>query len=211
MEDQWLSWVKQLHSIAATGLHFGESEYDKERYQQVGDIAQSMLASLANTPVEAIQQLLNDGESGYCTPKVDVRAAIVRNNKILLVQEKNNSLWTMPGGYADVGLSPAENVIKEVQEEASLEVVVRALYNVRHKAKHEFRPDIRDFYKFYFLCDIQGDDEPTPGSEVIAAKFFSLESLPPLCTGRIIHRDLELALQIYDKFTQGDTISTLYD
>jgi hypothetical protein len=119
MEDQWLTWAKRLQAIASTGLHFGASDFDKERYQDIHDIANKMLATLGQVPIRTILDLVPDTAEGYATPKVDVRGAVFKADKILLVKEKLDGLWTLPGGYADVCISPSENVEKEIQEEAS--------------------------------------------------------------------------------------------
>jgi len=190
-----LNWAKRLHSLAATGLHFGTDDFDRERYEEIANIAKAMMGSLGNVPVERIRDLVSDSGQGYVTPQIDVRGAVIRGGKILLVQEKSDGLWTLPGGYADVGLSAAENVAKEIFEEASLQVAVDKLYCVRHKAKHGYDADVRDFYKFYFLCHCPGDHLAKPGLETQAAEFFALQSLPPLSTGRVIGADLHLAFE----------------
>ena len=97
-----------------------------------------MLSALGSVPIEKIEGLVTDFAKGYATPRIDVRGAVIQNDQILLVQEKADELWSLPGGYADVGLSAAENVAKEISEEANIEVVVRSLYSVRHKAKHAY-------------------------------------------------------------------------
>ena len=165
MEQIWLTWAKQLQAIASTGVHFADDPYDRERYTEVVRIAQQMLSALGSVPIEKIEGLVADFAKGYATPRIDVRGAVIQNDQILLVQEKADELWSLPGGYADVGLSAAENVAKEISEEANIEVVVRSLYSVRHKAKHAYSQDARDFYKFFFLCEQTDDADPTPGLE----------------------------------------------
>ena len=198
MEDRWLHWAKKLQAIASTGLHFGSSEYDKERYAEVGDIAQQMLAALAAVPLARIQDLVPDFADGYATPKIDVRGAVFDGQQILLVREKTDGRWTLPGGYADVGLSAAENVEKEISEEANLNVRARALYAIRHKAKHGYRPDTRDFYKFFFLCERLDDEHPRAGAETLEAAFFHKDKLPELSTGRVIATDIHAAFSHRD-------------
>ena len=193
MEDQWLTWAKRLQAIASTGLHFSKDDYDKERYAEVQEIAQTMLALLGQVPVARIQELVPDFATGYATPQVDVRGAVFDGDRVLLVQERTDGLWTLPGGYADVGLSAAENVEKEISEEANLTVKARQLYAVKHKAKHAYRPDTRDFYKFFFLCEQIDAVAPLPGAETSAAEFFSLEQLPALSMGRVIQADIASA------------------
>lgn len=196
MEDQWLSHAKKLQAIASTGLHFGASDYDKERYAEVADIANLMLANLGNVPIKAIANLFPDHAKGYANPQIDVRGAVLSQGKILLVQERSDGLWTLPGGFADVGLSAAQNTVKEIQEEANIDVRATRLYAVKHKAKHDYDADIRDFYKFFFLCEpINAEQQPAPGPETSAAAYMSLDDVPPLSTRRVITADLELAFE----------------
>lgn len=175
MESPWLTWAKRLHAIASTGLHFGASEFDQERYQQVADIAKAMLADLSELPIDRLGQLLGELGTGYVTPQVDVRGAVLREGEILLVKEKSDGRWTLPGGYADVGLSAAENVRKEIWEEASIDVTVQRLIAVRHKAKHPYRPDVRDFYKLFLCVVSDGSSGPAPGLETADARYFPTE------------------------------------
>ena len=207
MEDSWLAMAKKLHAIASTGMFFGESEFDKERYAEISEIATQMLADLGQKPISQLPDLFPDFATGYATPKVDVRAAIIRDNQILLVREVLDGLWTLPGGYADVGLSAAENTVKEVKEESGLNVSIRQLIGVFHKAKHEYTQDVRDFYKFYFLCDEDGTGEPETGPETSDVGFFNLDSLPPLSLGRSIHKHIELAFE----FNNNPQSTTIFD
>ena len=207
MEDRWLHLTKRLHAIASSGLFFSESEFERERYQEIADIALEMLADLSNKPIEKISSLFPEFALGYATPKIDVRAAIIRDNKILLVREKLDGLWTLPGGYADVGLSAAENTAKEVKEEAAIDVVPEQLLGVFHKSRHEYDEDIRDFYKFYFYCRELSDQEPGTGSETSDVGFFTPTELPPLSTGRSIKKHIMLAFD----YLEGKHQQTVFD
>jgi ADP-ribose pyrophosphatase YjhB (NUDIX family) len=198
MEDQWLKWAKRLQAIASTGLHFSKDEFDRERYGEVAAVAASMLASLGSIPIERIERLLSDFARGYATPKVDVRGAVIEEGKILLVRERSDGLWTLPGGYADVGLSATENVIKEIREEAGIRASVTGLYSVRHKAKQAYEPDILDFYKMFFLCRRVDGETPKPGSEILDATFFTRDGLPQLSRGRVIESDIEAAFMFHE-------------
>jgi ADP-ribose pyrophosphatase YjhB (NUDIX family) len=198
MEDQWLNWAKRLQAIASTGLYYSKDDFDRERYREIASIAQSMLASFGNIPIRRIEGLLSDFAKGYATPKVDVRGAVIEDEKILLVRENSDGLWTLPGGFADVGLSATENVIKEIREEAGIRASVTGLYAVRHKAKQVYEPDIRDFYKMFFLCR-RVDAEPTkPSPEIIEAAFFARDGLPQLSKGRVIESDIEAAFVFHE-------------
>lgn len=203
----WLQWAKRLHAIASTGLFFGKEAFDKERYQQVADIASAMLGALGDVPIERISELFPDHAQGYATPKVDVRGALIRGDQVLLVKEKSDGLWALPGGYADVGLSAAQNVVKEIQEEATLAVRAVKLFAVRHKAKHAYQQDARDFYKFFFLVEEAGAQAPCAGYEVEAAKFFPAEQLPDLSTGRTLAADIQAAFAC----KRATAFETLFD
>src|SRR5260370_10527657 len=127
MEDQWLKWETRLHAIASAGVYFNKDDFDRERYREVATIAQSMLGSLGNIPIQRIEGLLSDFAKGYATPKVDVRGAIIEDEKVLLVREKSDGLWTLPGGFADVGLSATKNFINEIREDHAIRASSTAL------------------------------------------------------------------------------------
>jgi ADP-ribose pyrophosphatase YjhB (NUDIX family) len=193
MEDRWLTWAKRLQAIASTGMHFSREKFDRERYEEIAAIANAMLADLAQVPVARIEALVSDFATGYATPKVDVRGALFYGENILLVREASDGLWSLPGGFADVGRSPSENIEKEFWEEANLRVKATSLYGVRHKARHDYRQDARDFYKLFFLCERIDDAMPVHGSETSAVGFFARHDLPPLSRGRTIESDIEAA------------------
>ncbi|HWH16836.1 MAG TPA: NUDIX hydrolase [Allosphingosinicella sp.] len=207
MESQWLTYAKRLQAIASTGLHFSKDEYDRERYAEVGEIAGAMLAELGRVPVERIASLVSDFAKGYATPKVDVRGALIEDDHVLLVRERSDGLWTLPGGFADVGRSAAQNVEKEIREEAGLAVAARGLYSVRHKAKQPYDPDARDFYKLFFLCERVGAGEPVAGAETSEARFFPRGRLPKLSRARVIEEDIEAAFA----FHASDLRVTMFD
>ena len=193
MENTWLSWAKRLQSVASTGLHYSRDEYDWERYEEIAAIANEMLSALGSVPINRIQGLVSDFAKGYATPKVDVRGAIIEGDEILLVREVSDGLWTLPGGFADVGLSPGENIVKEIWEEATLRVKATAIYGLRHKAKHEYDPDVRDFYKIFFICEHAEGSQPRPGPEITEVGFFGLDALPALSTARVLEKDIAAA------------------
>lgn len=197
MEDKWLTWAKQLQAIASTGLHFSPGDYDRERYEQIAQIANSMLSVMGDVPIQKIESLASDFAKGYATPRVDVRGAVIEEGKVLLVKEETDALWSLPGGYADVGLSPSENIVKEIQEEAGIPVRVKSLYSVKHKARHGYDPDARDFYKIFFLCECVDNSRPAPGVETSEVGFFDIGDLPPLSTGRTIKEDILAAFDVY--------------
>ena len=116
--------VKQIQAIAYAGLEYCENDFDRERYEELRKLSQLLLAEITDTPLEKIQNLFAN-EVGYQTPKVDVRAVVFKENKILMVKEKIDGRWSIPGGWADIGYSPSEIAIKEAREEAGAEVARR--------------------------------------------------------------------------------------
>ena len=120
----------------------------------------------------------------------------MHQGKILLVREKSDGGWTLPGGFADVGLSASENVIKEVREEAGLDVSVHGIYAIKHKAKYPYKQDLRDFYKLFFLCEQGGEPSPRVGPETSDVAFFDPKALPALSTTRVLEVDI-LAAFVY--------------
>jgi len=207
LEPRWLTHAKRLQAIASTGLHFSCDPFDRERYEEIGAIANEMLAQIGNVPIERIEGLVSDYARGYATPKIDVRGAIVEGDSVLLVRERSDGLWTLPGGFADVGLSAARNVAKEIREEAGLAVKVRQLFSVRHKAAAEYSPDVRDFYKLFFLCARIDGQAPRAGSETIEARFFRRDELPPLSRGRTIESDIDAAFAV----SADPRLGTIFD
>ncbi|MCR9277387.1 MAG: NUDIX hydrolase [Pseudomonadaceae bacterium] len=202
-KDSWLDWVKKIHAIAGTGQHFAASEFDRERYDELNDIATMMLAQLADSTPQAIKGLFTDHGEGYSTPKVEVRGAVFdgESDRILLVQEKADGLWCLPGGFTEVGLSPRQNIIKEIREEAGIDVTVGRLFALKHKIRHNYTPDVRDFYKLFLLCEDPRGDVPIAGMETSDARYFPIDALPPLSEGRTIADDIHLAVRHRDEPT----------
>lgn len=192
-EPAWLARAKRLQALASTGRHFTDGVHDRERYDEIASIANAMLADLGRVPIERIEALIPDYAACYSTPKVDVRGALIDGDRILLVRERCDDLWSLPGGFADVGITPSRNVEKEMFEEAGLRVRATRLYAIRHKANHPYDLDVRDFYKMFFLCERLDDAEPATGSETSEVGYFRLDALPPLSTGRVLPADLEAA------------------
>ncbi len=195
MEDLWLKFAKRLQALSSTGLSYCKDEYDKERYEEILQISLEMIALIGDVPIQRIEELLTMHSKGYVTPKIDVRGAVFQDEKILLVREKSDGLWTLPGGFADVGLSAAENIEKEIREEASISVTARKLYAVRHKSMGKYKDDARDFYKLFFLCDKSDSAQVRAGLETTEARYFSQTEIPKLSTARVVIDDLNLAWQ----------------
>ncbi len=207
LEDVWLARAKRLLALAETGQHFCSDPFDRERYDELAAIARDMLADLGRVPVARIEDLVPVHAAGYATPSLDIRGAVFREDRILLVRERTDGKWAMPGGFADIGLSPAENAEKEILEEAGLHTRARRLYGLRHKARHPYPADARDFYKLYFLCDEIDTQDPRPGPETLDAAFFAEDALPDLSLGRVIPSDITAAFAAY----RAEPSVTLFD
>lgn len=184
-EPLWLPVARELQAVAQAGLTYATDAFDRERYEAVREAAAKLLAQgFTIDPLATRDALAN--LNGYPTPQVDVRGAVFRGDRILLVQEKSDGRWSLPGGWADVNLTPAENVAKEVEEEAGLLVRAHRLAAVYDRSRHGYAPpQPRYVYKLYFLCEEQGG-ALAAGTETADAAFFDLEALPELSTGRVI-------------------------
>ena len=173
--DKILDWAVELQAIAQTALYYCKDKFDIERFQKIRDISAEMMALKSDLPIEKVKNLFC-GDEGYQTPKVDTRGAIFRDEKILLVQESDGR-WTLPGGWCDVDQSPAENTVKEVREEAGLEVKVDKLVAVHDRNKRNAQTYIFGVAKMFFLCTELGG-EFQKNIETIDAKFFAENEIP---------------------------------
>jgi ADP-ribose pyrophosphatase YjhB (NUDIX family) len=182
MDSFWLDSVKRVLALAQNGLAYADNPYDIERYEELRRLGGEMLARLADSPVETVSALLA-GETGYQTPKTDVRGVVLRGGRVLLVRERIDGFWALPGGWGDVGLSPGEVAVKEVREEANIEVAPVRLLAVLDKRFYNHPPSPWHTWKLFILCEERGG-QPTPGLETSEVKFFAPEELPPLSLTR---------------------------
>lgn len=185
MDPEWLSLVRRLQAIAQNGLAFSRGNYDRLRYDELREVAVRLAALGSGGDVELIRSLFS-ADDGYRTPKVDVRGAVVEDGRVLLVQERSDRRWTLPGGWAEPHLSPSENVVKEVREESGLDVVAEKLVAVYDRARHESPPYPFAVYKLVIRCRRTGG-ALAPSDETMDARFFAPDDLPPLSEGRINH------------------------
>lgn len=184
----WLEWAREIQSLCQTGLAFASNNYETQRYTRLNEIAAEIVASQTNESRETLVEVFS-AQPGYATAKIDVRGAVVRDGKILLVQERRDERWAMPGGWADVGEIPSEMVAREVREESGFEVVPRKVAAV-FDANRGGRPlEFFHAYKIIFLCDITGG-EARASDETMDAAFFSFEELPPLSIQRTNEKHL---------------------
>ena len=190
MEPKWLEWAKRIRAISQSGLAYTRDEYDAERYEKLRQIAAEITAGHSKLDSERLVELFSKN-IGYATPKVDVRGAAFRGEKILMVKEREDGGWTLPGGWADVCESPSENVIKEIREESGLETCVLKLAAVYDRSKHPHKPLMIDHvYKFFFICEIIGG-EAKKGSETDDVGFFGEDELPGLSISRVTEEQVK--------------------
>ena len=181
MTDQ-VNWAKKIAALARTGLHYSKSHYDSDRYEQLLNIAAEMLADAAAADQERVRAVLELDE-GYITPKVDVRGAVFRDGEILLVREAVDGLWTLPGGWADIGDAPSEAVEREIREESGYEAKAVKLLAVEDRSRRH-PPSVHDVYKMAFLCELIGG-EARASAETTEVGWFSEAHIPPLSLGRV--------------------------
>lgn len=195
-EPNWLKWSKQLQAIAQAGLEYSKDAFDLERFQQIRELSIDIMHNHTGTSKESLKGLFAN-ESGYQTPKVDVRAVVFKENKILLVREIVDGKWTLPGGWADTGISASENVIKETSEETGYVVEPIRLLAVLDKDKHPHPTSPYHIYKMFFLCELIGGAARN-SIETNGVGFFERHSIPPLSIGRTTENQIELAFQYLD-------------
>jgi ADP-ribose pyrophosphatase YjhB (NUDIX family) len=181
---RWLEWSKRLQAIAQNGLTFARDPYDVEKYKELQSIAAEMLAAGSGLEQSVIFGLL-EKETGYATPKVDVRGVVFRDDKLLLVRERAEGKWTLPGGWADVCGSPAENVMREVYEESGLTTRATKILAVFDRSKHPHEPPFAfHVYKLFLLCAVTGG-AARASAETDSVEFFGEEEIPELSLTRV--------------------------
>lgn len=196
MKTEWLAYAKQLQAIAQAGLEYSTDPYDQERFRQIREIAVDIVAKHTSLEHQLVTDLFAN-ESGYQTPKVDVRGAVFRDNKILMVRESGDGSWSLPGGWADIELSVKENVEKEIFEEAGVKAKALRLIGVLDRNKHVDDGYPYSVYKVFVQCQyVQGDF--IENIETCEARFFSLEELPPLSHSRINYEQIKMCFDAKD-------------
>ena len=196
MSVEWLNWARRLQAIAQSGLAYAQDPYDVERYEQVRRIAAEIAASQSGTTADSIDALFG-GESGYATPKVDIRAVVLdEEGAVLLVREKEDGLWTLPGGWVDVGESPSESVQREVKEESGYEVRAVRLLALWDRDKHPHPPMPFHVYKVVIQCELLGGEPLAASTETGGVGFFSKDALPELSLGRVTPQQIERLIEL---------------
>lgn len=186
----WLDMAKRMQALAQSGLEYSDNKYDRDRYQQMRQLSLEIMHDFTELKMDKLVGIFAS-EQGYQTPKVDVRGVVFRGNQILMVRETIDGNWSLPGGWADVGLTPSEVVIKEVWEESGLVVVPERMLAVLDKNKHNHPPDMFHIYKIFILCR-ETEGELKGGMETSETGFFGPDKFPPLSVPRITTEQISL-------------------
>ncbi len=202
-ENEILRTARRIQALAQAGLHYAENEFDRQRYEELRDLSIQLAASVADKPINKIRDLFTN-ETGFQTPKVDIRSVVIKDSKVLLARERSDGGFALPGGFADINYSPAEVAVKEVREETGLEVRVTRVLAVIDTDRHNFPPLEYHYYKLVLLCELTGG-ELTDSNETTEAGFFDFEDLPVLSEKRntrqlfdLIRRQLATELTYFD-------------
>lgn len=202
---QWIDWIIELQSLAQAGLTYCKDVYDEERYERIRELSAEMMSHLAEVPVEKVKELFCN-EIGYQTPKIDTRAAIFQDDKILLVRE-NNGTWSLPGGWCDVNVSVAENTIKEVKEEAGLDVTADRIIAVQDRAKHNLPLYAYGVCKVFMLCSVTGGSFEA-NIETTGFAYFTEENLSNLAEEKNNREQIKMCFEAY---RAGDAWKVMFD
>lgn len=192
MDDQipnWLAIAREIQQLAQTGLAFASNDYEKTRYERLTEIVSEIIESNTQLEKESVKKSLMN-HPGYATPKIDVRAAVIEEGKILLVQETTDKLWAMPGGWADVGDIPSEVAIRETKEESGFDVIPKKVIGVYDANRLGGRLELFHAFKIVFLCELIGGDAK-PSDETLDVKFFPLNELPAFSLNRTNMKHIE--------------------
>jgi ADP-ribose pyrophosphatase YjhB (NUDIX family) len=197
-EKELIVLAQRIRALSQNGLTYSLSEYDTERYEELLHISDKIISSVTGLDEERISSSYIISKE-YTTPKVDIRAVVFnRQDEILLVREQSDGLWSLPGGWADVGYSPKEIARKEVKEETGLEVHPVRLLSVADMSKHPHPPIPFYVYKFFILCELTGG-EFTQAFDILDKGFFSPANLPPLSLERVLPEQIATAYEYYKK------------
>lgn len=193
IEPKWLEWGKRLQTAAQNGLAYAENPFDIERYASMRELAAEILSAHTAASAGEVRDLYA-GEIGHATPKVDVRGVVIQDGAVLLVKERADGLWSLPGGWADVYDTPSEATVRELYEETGYRTRAVKLLAVLDRVRQGHTPHPFHSYKIFFACELIGGSEQT-SIETEAVGFFGEDDLPPLSIGRVtpaqIHRFFE--------------------
>ena len=190
--EKWLQWAVELQSLAQAGLYYGKDRFDLERYERFREIAAEMISYKTEIPLDKVKDLFCN-ETGYQTPKLDTRAAIFKEDRILLVRE-NDGKWSLPGGWVDVNVSVKENTIKEVKEEAGLDVTADRIIAVQDRNKHNHPIYAYGICKIFVLCTVLGG-EFQKNTETTGYGYFARNELPRLAEEKNTEEQIDMCFR----------------
>lgn len=188
VNEKWLEWAVEIQALAQAGLYYSSIDYDIERFERLREIANEMLEYKSEISKDKIKEIFSS-ETGYQTPKLATKAAIFKENKILMVKE-NTGIWTLPGGWCDVDCSLAENTIKEAKEEAGIDIEIDYIIGITYSGKDE-KIDALKITTTFFKCNYLGG-EFKENIETIDSGYFSFEELQNLNVGKVSMRQLKM-------------------
>jgi len=180
MIPKWLEWAREIQAIAQTGLHYAENDYQVQRYSRLNEISAEIISSHVDMENSELIKIFNQ-QVGYATPRIDVRGAVFQAGKLLMVRERLDGGWTMPGGWVDVGDTPSGAVEREVYEESGFEVKSRKVIGL-YDANRSSPLEIFHAFKIVFLCDILTGEART-SDETSEVEFYSKSELPNILSG----------------------------
>jgi ADP-ribose pyrophosphatase YjhB (NUDIX family) len=195
--EKWLQWASELQSLAQAGLTFSENKFDLDRYEKIRSITVDILHEYTEMDHTKIRELFAS-ETGYQTPKVDIRASVFKENKILLVREFVDGNWSLPGGWADVNSSVSESVIRECLEEAGAVVKPKRIIAVQLANLHNNPLMPYTIYKIFVQCELL-EIKFTDNTETLASEFFDIGNLPVLSTGRTTREQIKMCFDAKDQ------------
>lgn len=202
--EKWLAWAVEIQSIAQAGLTYGKDRFDMERYERLREISAEIISSKTEISVSTVKDLFCN-EIGYQTPKLETRAAIFQENKILLVKE-NDGRWSLPGGWVDVNVSVKENTVKEVKEEAGLDVTADRLIAVLDRAKHNLPVYAYGVCKVFVLCSLVGGAF-RENLETTDSGYYSEDNLPLLATEKNSEAQIKMCFEAF----RSEVWTTIFD
>lgn len=202
--EPWLEWAKELQFLAQCGLAYSQNKFDIERFERIREISSEMISYKSGISKEKVKDLFCS-ETGFQTPKIDTRAAIFKDGKILLVQE-NNGKWSLPGGWCDACESVKSNTEKEAREEAGVDVEAERIIAIQDRKRHNLPVYAYDIIKIFVLCRLIGG-EFKKNTETLASGFFDEDNLPPLAEEKNNPEQIKMCFE----FFKNSSMITLFD
>ena len=205
MEPNWLTWARKIQAIGQNGLAYSKDPFDIERFEELRELALEILQNYTDSDLPRIRDLFA-GEHGHATPKVDVRGVVFNEDAILLVRERADGKWTLPGGWVDVNESPSESVVREVFEESGYQTKALKLLACYDRNRHPHPPHPYHVYKLFFYCEILGGS-PSTSYETHGVDFFKQDAIPELSTGRVTSAQIDR----FFEFLRSPNLPTDFD